>query len=190
MTHLLAEGHERISYVGGPVSLRQVADRRDGAVRALVRADRTAGDLEMIETTGLNVAAGQRAGAEIAARPPRQRPTAAFCANDLVALGLLQEMTRHRIRVPDELAIVGYDDIEFAAAAAVPLSSVRQPRQELGRMAAQLLLEEALGTDGHQHRQVIFQPELEVRQSSQARPRPARSRRAPRPPASEARPTS
>jgi LacI family transcriptional regulator len=186
MTHLLAEGHERISYVGGPVSLRQVADRRDGAVRALVRAGRTADDLEMIETTALNVAAGQRAGAEIAARPPRQRPTAAFCANDLVALGLLQEMTRHRIRVPDELAIVGYDDIEFAAAAAVPLSSVRQPRQELGRMAAQLLLEEALGTDGHKHRQVIFQPELEVRQSSQARPRPARSRRTTRSPAADA----
>jgi LacI family transcriptional regulator len=185
MTHLLAEGHERISFVGGPVSLRQVADRRDGAVRALVRAGRTASDLEFIETSALNVAAGQRAGAEIAALAPRQRPTAAFCANDLVALGLLQEMTRQRIRVPDELAIVGYDDIEFAAAAAVPLSSVRQPRQELGRMAAQLLLEEALGTDGHKHRQVIFQPELEVRQSSQARPRPGGSR-ATRPPVSEA----
>jgi len=186
MTHLLAEGHERISFVGGPVSLRQVADRRDGAVRALVRAGRAASDLEFIETSALNVAAGQRAGAEIAALAPRQRPTAAFCANDLVALGLLQEMTRQRIRVPDELAIVGYDDIEFAAAAAVPLSSVRQPRQELGRMAAQLLLEEALGTDGHKHRQVIFQPELEVRQSSQARPRAGRSRRATRPPVSEA----
>ena len=185
MTHLLAEGHERISFVGGPVSLRQVADRRDGAVRALVRAGRPAGDLEVIETSALNVAAGQRAGAEIAARPPRQRPTAAFCANDLVALGLLQEMTRHRIRVPDELAIVGYDDIEFAAAAAVPLSSVRQPRQELGRMAAQLLLEEALGHEGHKHRQVIFQPELEIRQSSQARPGPVRPRRIPRQPAED-----
>ena len=184
MTHLLAEGHERISFVGGPVSLRQVADRRDGAVRALVRAGQ-AGDLEFIETSALNVAAGQRVGAEIAALPPRQRPTAAFCANDLVALGLLQEMTRHRIRVPDDLAIVGYDDIEFAAAAAVPLSSVRQPRQELGRMAAQLLLEEALGHEGHKHRQVIFQPELEVRQSSQARPRQARSRRVPRQPAED-----
>ena len=113
----------------------------------------------MIETSALNVSAGQRAGAPIAAlpassgRPPRSAPTT------WSRLGLLQEMTRRRIRVPDELAIVGYDDIEFAAAAAVPLSSVRQPRHQLGRMAAQLLLEEALGTEGHQHRQVIFQPE-------------------------------
>jgi LacI family transcriptional regulator len=177
MAHLLQAGHERIAYVGGPVSLRQVADRRDGAIRALERAGGGA-DLDLIETSALNVAAGQRAGVAIAERPARQRPTAAFCANDLVALGLLQEMTRRRIRVPDELAIVGYDDIEFAAAAAVPLSSVRQPRQELGRTAAQLLLEEALSPGGHQHRQVIFRPELEVRQSSQARPRaPRRPRR-------------
>ncbi len=127
----------------------------------------------MIETAALNVPAGQRAGAEIARMGAQQRPTGVFCANDLVALGLLQEMTRHRIRVPDDLAIVGYDDIEFAAAAAVPLSSVRQPRQQLGRTAAQLLLEEALGVGGHQHRQVIFQPELEVRRSSQPAARQA-----------------
>jgi LacI family transcriptional regulator, galactose operon repressor len=174
MTHLIQAGHERISYVGGPVSLRQVADRRDGAIRAVEQAGGSAADLHMIETSALNVAAGQRAGATIAELAARQRPTAVFCANDLVALGLLQEMTRRRIRVPDELAIVGYDDIEFAAAAAVPLSSVRQPRQELGRTAAQLLLEEALSPEGHQHRQVIFRPELEIRQSSQGRPRVAR----------------
>jgi LacI family transcriptional regulator len=142
-----------------------VADRHEGAVRALQRAGRDGDDLLVIETAALNVPAGQRAGAEIAAM--RDRPTAVFCANDLVALGLLQEMTRQRIRVPDDVAIVGYDDIEFAAAAAVPLSSVRQPRQQLGRTAAQLLLEESLGDGEHQHRQVIFQPELEVRRSSQ-----------------------
>jgi LacI family transcriptional regulator len=169
MSHLLQTGHEHIGFVGGPVSLRQVADRRDGAIRALERAGGSAADLDVIETTALNVGAGQRAGVAIAELQAGRRPTAVFCANDLLALGLLQEMTRRQIRVPEELAIVGYDDIEFAAAAAVPLSSVRQPRQELGRMAAQLLLEEALGRSGHQHRQVIFRPELEIRQSSQAR---------------------
>jgi len=167
VTHLLEEGHERIAYVGGPLGLRQVADRLDGAARALERVGATVDDLLMIDTPALNVSAGQRAGATIAEMPTGQRPTAAFCANDLVALGLLQEMTRRQIRVPDDVAIVGYDDIEFAAAAAVPLSSVRQPRHQLGRTAAQLLLEEALGDGGHQHREVIFQPELEVRRSSQ-----------------------
>ncbi len=92
-----------------------------------------------------------------------------FCANDLLALGVLQEMTTHRIGVPDSVAIVGYDDVDFAAAAAVPLSSVRQPRHQLGRAAAQLLIEEALGDGTHRHRQVVFEPDLVVRASSRPR---------------------
>jgi LacI family transcriptional regulator len=166
VSHLIDGGHERIAFVGGPIGLRQVADRRDGAIRALVRAGGSAADLVMLETTALNVAGGQAAGRQIASMESGSRPTAVFCANDLLALGLLQEMTRQNIGVPEGMAIVGYDDIEFAAAAAVPLSSVRQPRQELGRMAAQLLMEETNGNGRHKHRQVVFQPELEVRRSS------------------------
>jgi LacI family transcriptional regulator len=166
MSHLLEAGHERIAYIGGPLTLRQVSDRRDGATRALERASRSAGQLQIIETAAPNVAAGGLAGEAIAALPAGVRPTAAFCANDLIALGLLQAMTRLGLRVPEDMAIVGYDDIEFAAAAAVPLSSVRQPRHQLGRTAAQLLLEEATETGTHQHRQVVFEPELEVRRSS------------------------
>jgi LacI family transcriptional regulator len=81
--------------------------------------------------------------------------------------------------VPDSISLIGYDDIYFAAAAAVPLSSVRQPRQLLGRTAAQLLLDEALGDGAHQHRQVVFEPELVVRQSSQAWARAGRRPRRP-----------
>jgi LacI family transcriptional regulator len=171
-------GHERIAFAGGPVNLRQVADRREGALRALARAGAGPAELMGFETPALNVAAGKAAGSAIADTSPQDRPTAVFCANDLVAFGLLQEMTERKIKVPTDIAIVGYDDIDFAAAAAVPLSSVRQPRQLIGRTAAQLLLEEATGRDGHQHRQVIFEPELEVRRSSQGGPR-ARRRRSP-----------
>src|ERR1017187_362841 len=168
-SHLLGGGHERIAFVGGPMSVRQVADRRDGALRALGRADGRASELRVIETNALNVSAGQQAGATLAELPAETRPTAVFCANDLLALGVLQEMTAHRIQVPESVALVGYDDIEFAAAAAVPLSAVRQPRHQLGRSAAQLLIDETLAQEGHQHRQVVFEPELVIRQSSQAR---------------------
>jgi LacI family transcriptional regulator len=168
VSHLLAAGHERIAFVGGPMSVRQVADRRDGALRALGRADGRASELRVIETNALNVSAGQQAGATLAELPAETRPTAVFCANDLLALGVLQEMTAHRIRVPESVALVGYDDIEFAAAAAVPLSSVRQPRHQLGRSAAQLLIAETLAEGAHEHRQVVFEPELVIRRSSQA----------------------
>jgi LacI family transcriptional regulator len=181
VSHLLEAGHEQIAFVGGPLSIRQVADRRDGAVRALERAGKAAADLHMIETPALNVSAGQRAGAAIARIAADARPTAVFCANDLLALGVLQEMTNHKIRVPEGIAIVGYDDVDFASAAAVPLSSVRQPRHQLGRAAAQLLIEEALGADAHRHRQVVFEPDLVVRKSSRGRPRRARRPRRPPP---------
>jgi LacI family transcriptional regulator len=89
-----------------------------------------------------------------------------FCANDLLAIGFLQEMTQRGLRVPGDIAIVGYDDIEYAGAAAIPLSSVRQPREQLGRAAAQLLIEEISDHEAHRHRQVVFEPELVVRESS------------------------
>src|SRR6202035_4848997 len=82
VSHLLEGGHEQIAFVGGPVSIRQVSDRRDGAVRALERAGRSAGALLVIETPALNVPAGQRAGAILAGLPAGTRPTAVFCAND------------------------------------------------------------------------------------------------------------
>lgn len=80
-----------------------------------------------------------------------------------------QALTTAGLRVPEDVAIIGYDDIAYAAAAAVPLSSIRQPREALGATAAQLLFEEirAGGSGGgHHHRQVVFQPELVVRASS------------------------
>src|SRR3984885_5241553 len=168
VSHLLSIGHEHIAYACGPQAIRQVADRLEGAGHALERAGRRAGDLHVIEVGSLNVAAGQKAGAEIAALPAAARPTAVFCANDLIAMGFLQEMTQHRIRVPEDVSIIGYDDIEFAAAAAVPLTSVRQPRQQLGRTAARMLLAEAASDDAHQHQQEIFEPALIIPQSPQA----------------------
>jgi LacI family transcriptional regulator len=166
LTHLLDAGHERLAFVGGPFSTRQAADRREGALLAVDLAGRDRAALRIVETPALNVAAGRWASAVLADLPPDERPTAVFCANDLLAMGVLQEMTARRIRVPEDLAIVGYDDIDFAAAAAVPLSSVRQPRHLLGRTAARLLLDEAVDSGSHQHRQVVFEPELIVRQSS------------------------
>ena len=166
ISHLLDAGRDRIAYVCGPPGIRQVADRHEGALRAFARAGRPADDLQVIDAGALNVAAGQKAGAEIAALPARSRPTAVFCANDLIALGVLQEMTRNRIRVPEEVSIVGYDDIDFAAAAAVPLTSVRQPRAQLGEAATELLIDEVENPQRHQHRQVVFEPELVVREST------------------------
>ena len=163
--HLVSMGHTSITYVGGPSGLDQVRDRRAGALAVLKEAG--LGENALVEVTAarLDVVAGRDAGARLLGREPR--PTAVFCANDLLALGVLQTLFAAGVRVPADVALVGYDDIEFAAAAAVPLTSVRQPALDLGRQAAELLIEESgLQSATHRHRQVVLEPELVVRQSS------------------------
>lgn len=121
----------------------------------------------MIPTTAMTVAEGAAAGNRILARPPRDRPDAVFAANDLVALGVLQALVEDgRMRVPEEISLVGFDDIAFAAAAAVPLTSLRQPSATIGRTALRVLLEEAADPDLIP-RQTVFQPELIIRRSTQ-----------------------
>jgi LacI family transcriptional regulator len=166
VAHLLDEGHRRIAFIGGPADIRQVQDRLAGARQAVRAHGLRDSALTVVPTADLSVASGVDAGRRIAAVDARRRPTAAFCANDLLALGVLQDATGRGSLVPDDLAIVGYDDIIYAAAAAVPLTSVRQPRAELGQAAGELLIEEVTNPAAHQHQQILFQPELVARAST------------------------
>lgn len=166
VAHLLDQGHVQIGFAGGPAQMPQVAHRRAGAIRAMTEAHGTADDLTVFETDGLTIQAGLTLGARLMGLPKKRRPTAMFCANDLLALGLLQAMTQAGQRVPDDLAIVGYDDIIYAGAAAVPLTSVAQPTAQMGRAAAELLQAEAEEGARHRHTERIFRPSLVARASS------------------------
>lgn len=163
--HLVERGHTRVAFIGGPDSVGQVRDRLEGARRAWADAGLPADQLVVVPTAGLTVVEGRSAGERVMGLATKRRPTAAFCANDLLALGLLQQLSTVGLKVPGDLAIVGYDDIDYAGAAAVPLTSVRQPRQELGRRAAELVLDEA-DNPAHLHQQVVFTPELVARRST------------------------
>jgi len=123
-----------------------------------------AGILTEVTVPTMNARAGAAAADELLGQGPR--PTAVFCANDMLALGLLRRLGQAGVAVPADLAVVGYDDIEFAADAAVPLTSVRQPKYQLGRAAAELLLDEADRPGQHEHRRFVFKPELVARASS------------------------
>jgi LacI family transcriptional regulator len=162
--HLVAAGRRRIAFVGGPLTVRQVADRLLGA-RAV--ADGSSGvQLELVPTASLTVLEGRIAGDLLAGRPERERPDAIFAANDLVALGLLQALVMQRsLRVPEDIALVGYDDIDFASTAVVPLSSIRQPSRLIGETAVQILLQEA-DDPGRPPQEIVFHPELIARASS------------------------
>ncbi|GAA1974835.1 LacI family DNA-binding transcriptional regulator [Microbacterium pumilum] len=165
VSHLLEIGRRRIAFVSGPRTIRQVADRLEGARRAVAAwPDAT---LEVIEMPSLTVLHGRDAGDAIVARSPDDRPDAVFAANDLLAVGALQAFSLlSDVRVPDDIALIGYDDIDFAAATVVPLSSIRQPAELIGYTAVDLLLKDLAEPDGLHERSVRFRPELVAREST------------------------
>jgi LacI family transcriptional regulator len=163
--HLFETGHTDIVFVNGPTTIRQCRDRRQGvrkAVRALAKTKKV--EVTELSVNALTVRHGEEAVDRILAMSPR--PTAVMCANDLPALGVLRGLAAVGVRVPDDLAVVGYDDLIFGSMLSPALTSVRQPALELGVAAAELLLDEVRNPD-HRHREVRFEPELVVRASSQ-----------------------
>ena len=162
--HLLDTGRRRLAFVGGPASIRQVADRLQGARRA-VKEEQDA-TLEILDSEGQTVLAGRSVGNMLVERHRAELPDGIFCANDLLALGVMQSLTMtHTLRIPEDIALIGYDDIDFAVSAVVPLSSIRQPTEAIGRTAIELLAEEVEASTPR-HRAVVFTPELVVRHST------------------------
>ncbi|WP_411698635.1 LacI family DNA-binding transcriptional regulator [Conyzicola sp.] len=163
--HLIAQGRTRIAFIGGPMQILQVQDRLAGARLAVDAHEGVT--LEVVVVEALSVLAGRAAGIEIAERAPHDRPDAVFAANDLVAMGVLQALMMRGadVRVPADISLIGYDDIDFASAAVVPLSSIRQPSALIGQTAVEILLEQAADATTPP-RQVVFEPELVVRDSS------------------------
>ena len=165
--HLLDLGHRRIAFVGESDAIRQHADRYAGARLAVVaRGLQPDGVLFPVHTNAMDISAGVNATGSILAH----RPTAIFCANDMLAFGVYRGLAQRGLSVPSEISLIGYDDIDVAADWIVPLTSVRQPAAEIGRIATQLLLSHASGEPDHRHAQIVLQPSLAVRQSTAVAP--------------------
>mgnify|MGYP001497823897 CR=1 FL=1 len=164
VSHLLSLGHDRIAFVGGPTVLHQFAQRSQGSKLALIEAGldpETALIEESVEAIGI------RDGMLAAQRLiERGLPDAVFCGNDMLAFGVYRGLAQNGLRVPEDVALVGYDDITFAADWIVPLTSVRQPIYELGYRAANLLFEHSADDPGHLHQQIVLTPSLIIRASS------------------------
>lgn len=164
--HLFRLGHRIVAFVNGPATIRQCIDRRQGAERSARRTGRSHGTLlQQITVGALTIEQGENVVPALLALSPR--PSAVMCANDLLAFGVLRGLAAAGVSVPDEMAVVGYDDVVFASMLSPPLTSVRQPKFELGTAAAELLLDEVTASH-HRHRTVRFEPDLVVRATSAA----------------------
>ena len=158
--HLIERGYRRITFVGTR-SIPQIVDRLTGTRNAV---DASPGvSLDIVETDDITFEAAMEVGLNIARRPRRDRPDAIFAANDILAIAILHAFLQHNIAVPDDVALVGFDDIIYARMAAVPLTTVRQPTRLMGTEAVTMLLEIERGAAP---RHIRIEPELVVRAST------------------------
>ncbi len=135
---LLARGHERIAFAAAHVPWPMIEQRREGYRAALAAAGRDADPGLEVFHGGWDAASGAEILRQLLDRP--QPPTAVMAGNDLLAAGMLREAARRGLRIPDDLAVTGYDDFAFAELLQPPLTTVRVPGYELGRRAAEALV--------------------------------------------------
>lgn len=168
--HLIGLGHTAIAYIGDESGLESDAERLKGFEQAMSEARLNIQPEFVRRGDGKPDAAAREALLILALE---NRPTAIFCYNDMSALGALNAAAELNIPVPEELSIVGFDDLFFAALMRPALTTVHQPKKELGRRATQLLVE--LLNGGTSERMQIVKGELAVRNSTAKPPTTSRS---------------
>ncbi|HEV3050146.1 MAG TPA: LacI family DNA-binding transcriptional regulator [Longimicrobium sp.] len=178
---LIEQGHTRIVHFVGPEYSSHSQERLDGVRRACSGSHVIFTDRDVVRA-GAHMEDGYRAGLEyFRGRPAADRPTAVTCYNDLVALGLCRALAELGIRVPDDVSVIGFDDIQCLDYLPLRLTSVRMPKAEMGRVAAQMLIRHIESKEALPPQKVYLEAELVVRDSTRvlapaAPARPARVR--------------
>lgn len=159
--HLLERGSRRFAFVGTSTQ-EHCRDRLAGFATA-IRERRPEVGVSVIETADLTMGAARPAADHLARLPAAERPDGILAANDLVAIGLLHALANAGLRIPQDIRLVGYDDINMAAELVTPLSTIRQPIYQLGKTAVQLVIEQIGGTIIGAAPHAVLQPELVAR---------------------------
>ena len=166
--HLLGLGHERMVHFAGPTYTRHSQDRSLGFERAFSQSPLQF-DPALVVSAGSRFEDGYAAGLDYFRGRGADRPTAVTCFNDLVALGLIRALTDLGLRVPDDVSVVGFDDIPAASYLTTPLTTVHVPQRELGRRAAAVLVD-AIEDPGAEPQTVLLDAPL-VERATTAPPR-------------------
>lgn len=166
--HLAALGHERFAHVSGPLDLRTSCLRRDAFLQGLARHGVDPAAVAVIEGN-LSIDGGSRSLDHLLLLS--QRPTAIFAANDLTALGIIWAARDRGLRIPEDLSVIGLDNIRLAAEIYPPLTTVALPQIEIGSLAMQMLLK--LIHEGNRAQPTILDARVETHliiRGSTARP--------------------
>ena len=160
--HLVDLGHRRIGFIGGPENVQASRDRMSAYQDVLAEHAITA-RRGWSDHADFTQAAGRQVGQQILAQA--DRPTAIFAANDVTALGVLEVAEGLGLRVPEDLSLVGYDDISYASLPRIQLTTVAQPAIEMGQIAADWLFSR-IGSDDVLPLQRVLNPRLVVRSTT------------------------
>lgn len=161
--HLLELGHTRIGYVGGHPDTSTNRNRFDGFSRAL-GAHHASADPALVRHGQFTHASGYELAGEILAEP--NPPTALVCGDDEVAMGAIDAVIDRGLRVPEDVSVVGFDDVPIAALRPIGLTTVRQPAGEMGRRAVELLIDRIDADDQREPVDVMLRPKLVARRTS------------------------
>jgi LacI family transcriptional regulator len=165
LTHLHELGHRKILLLTGSEDIPQVADRNTGIRESMKEI--SANQLPQIMELRLDsMSASNAYDAMMKKIESGVDFTGIICGNDLIALGAIRALREKNIAVPEDVSVIGYDDIDFAGSASVPLTSISQPAFELGYAAAELIISECENPERHVHQRIEFQPRLVVRSST------------------------
>jgi LacI family transcriptional regulator len=162
VSHLLQRGHKRIGIIAGLSGMSSMEERVDGYKRALWEYHVPV-DEALIAFGELSIKGGRQSTVELLNKP--HPPTALFTNNNQLTLGALQGMQQLGRRCPEDVALASFDDPPWAGVVDPPLTAVRQPDHEIGRIAAEVLMQMIAG-ESVEHDRIILEPELIIRQSS------------------------
>jgi LacI family transcriptional regulator len=159
--HLVQLGHRRIAAISGPLHLTNAEQRLRGFRRAMTEAGLAVAP-EFLQEASFDLPGGRSRGLLLLRMLPR--PTAIFAGNDMIAMGVIQAIRELSLRCPEDVSVMGFDDLAFSALTNPPLASVMQPGYQLGATAARILLDRVHGDTGPA-RHVVLQTELKIRES-------------------------
>ncbi len=162
---LIERGHKRIVHFAGPRYSMHSDERIEGVRRAFSTQRLVFADDDIVHA-GARLEDGYRAGLEFFRDRTEDRPTAVTCYNDLVALGLIRALRELGLRVPEDVSVIGYDDIDMASYAAMPLTTVRVPKREMGMQAAEILIRHIEALDAGHIEKLYLDAEFIERQST------------------------
>jgi len=160
--HLIKKGHRRILHINGPLYMSCAWERLAGYKRALLEYGLEY-DQKLVRGNMTEMEEAYKLIKRILSE--ELNFTAIFAFSDVLALGAIHALREAKLRIPDDIGVVGYDDIEFARVSHPPLTTVRVPRYRLGKEAVNLLVEKIIKKGSRKLHQVIIKPELVIRES-------------------------